>query len=229
MSGERIGNSNQFLSISGVVSAPAYSWASDNDTGIYRIGANNIGVAANGAKVLDIATTGLTVTGTGSFTSTATASALIPSGSGVPANGVYLPAANTVGISTNTTERARIDSSGNLLVGTASTSGAATNAAILAGGIFRTVTGTTSIVGPNTPTTIFAHQGASWLVTAYSEATGYGVTGIVTATGGGLMEVANLGQYPTSASAFSISGANVQLTFGGLVTYNATWNAIRIG
>ena len=228
MSGERIGNSNQFLSISGVVSAPAYSWASDNNTGIYRIGANNIGVAADGAKVLDIATTGLTVTGTGSFTSTATASALIPSGSGVPANGVYLPAANTVGISTNTTERARIDSSGNLLVGTASTSGAATNTAILAGGIFRTVTGTTSIVGPNTPTTIFAHQGASWLVTAYSEASGYAVTGVVTSYTGGT-EVANLAQYPTSGSAFSISGANVQLTFGALLTYNAVWNAIRIG
>ena len=228
MSGERIGNSNQFLSISGVVSAPAYSWASDNNTGIYRIGANNIGVAADGAKVLDIATTGLTVTGTGSFTSTATASALIPSGSGVPANGVYLPAANTVGISTNTTERARIDSSGNLLVGTASTSGAATNTAILAGGIFRTVTGTTSIVGPNTPTTIFAHQGASWLVTAYSEASGYAVTGIVTGYVTG-PSVANLAQYPTSASEFSISGANVQLTFGALSTYNATWNAIRIG
>ena len=63
MPGERIGNSNQYLTISGVVSAPAYSWASDNNTGLYRIGADNIGVAANGAKVLDIATTGLTVTG----------------------------------------------------------------------------------------------------------------------------------------------------------------------
>jgi hypothetical protein len=229
MPGERIGNSNQFLSISGVVSAPAYSWASDNNTGIYRIGANNIGVAADGAKVLDIATTGLTVTGTGSFTSTATASALIPSGSGVPANGVYLPAANTVGISTNTTERARIDSSGNLLVGTASTSGAATNAAILAGGIFRTVTGTTSIV-QSTPTTIFAHQGASWLVTAYSEATGYAVTGVITAVTGG-PQATNLTSLPPgpNAGTLSISGADVQLTFGGLSTANATWNAIRIG
>lgn len=63
MPGERIGNSNQYLTISGVVSAPAYSWASDNNTGLYRIGADNIGVAANGANVLDIATTGLTVTG----------------------------------------------------------------------------------------------------------------------------------------------------------------------
>ena len=62
MSGERIGNSNQYLTISGVVSAPAYSWASDNDTGLYRIGANNIGIAASGTKVLDISTTAVTIT-----------------------------------------------------------------------------------------------------------------------------------------------------------------------
>jgi hypothetical protein len=48
----------------GTVSLPAYSFASDLDTGLYRIGANNLGIAANGAKVLDIATTGLGVTGT---------------------------------------------------------------------------------------------------------------------------------------------------------------------
>jgi hypothetical protein len=63
MSDGRIGNSNQTLQISGVVSAPAYSFASDNNTGLYRIGANNIGVAADGSKVLDIDTAGLTVTG----------------------------------------------------------------------------------------------------------------------------------------------------------------------
>lgn len=42
------------LTTDGTVGAPALSWASDPDTGIYRIGANNIGVAVGGAKVLDI-------------------------------------------------------------------------------------------------------------------------------------------------------------------------------
>ena len=51
-------------------------------------------------------------------TGNATAAALIPSGSTVPSNGVYLPAANTVGVANNGSERARIDSSGRLLVGT---------------------------------------------------------------------------------------------------------------
>jgi hypothetical protein len=52
-------------------------------------------------------------------TGTSTAASLIPTGSSVPGNGVYLPAANSVGISTNGAQRATIDSSGRLLVGTA--------------------------------------------------------------------------------------------------------------
>ncbi len=48
-----------------------------------------------------------------------TAAALIPSGSSVPANGIYLPAANTVGWATNTTARGKIDANGNFIFGTA--------------------------------------------------------------------------------------------------------------
>lgn len=47
----------------GAVGTPAVNFTSDPDSGMYRIGANNIGVAVNGAKVLDVATTGLGVTG----------------------------------------------------------------------------------------------------------------------------------------------------------------------
>lgn len=54
----------------------------------------------------------LGVTGAITGNSTITGTALIPSGSSVPTNGVYLPAANTVGVSSNTTERLRIDSTG---------------------------------------------------------------------------------------------------------------------
>ncbi|TXH42756.1 MAG: hypothetical protein E6Q97_35225 [Desulfurellales bacterium] len=37
-----------------------------------------------------------------------------PSGAGAPANGMYLPAANTIGFTTNSTERLRIDSNGDI-------------------------------------------------------------------------------------------------------------------
>jgi hypothetical protein len=53
-------------------------------------------------------------------TGTSTAASLIPTGSTVPGNGVYLPAANSVGISTNGTERMRLDSTGRLGLGTSS-------------------------------------------------------------------------------------------------------------
>jgi hypothetical protein len=45
-------------------------------------------------------------------TGTSTAASLIPTGSSVPTNGVYLPAANSVGISTNGTGRLFVDSTG---------------------------------------------------------------------------------------------------------------------
>jgi hypothetical protein len=53
-------------------------------------------------------------------TGTNTAASFIPTGSSVPTNGVYLPAANSVGVATNGAEALRVDSSGRLLVGTSS-------------------------------------------------------------------------------------------------------------
>lgn len=58
----------QFKFASGTVGAPGVVPGSDLDTGVYRIGGDNLGVACAGAKVLDIATTGLGVTGTLSAT-----------------------------------------------------------------------------------------------------------------------------------------------------------------
>ena len=48
---------------------------------------------------------------------TLTASKLVPTGSSVAGNGVYLPASNSVGVSTAGVERLRIDASGNVGIG----------------------------------------------------------------------------------------------------------------
>jgi hypothetical protein len=55
-------------------------------------------------------------------TGTVTAASLIPTGSSVPTNGVYLPAANSVGISTNGTGRVFVDNAGRFLLEATSTS-----------------------------------------------------------------------------------------------------------
>jgi microcystin-dependent protein len=48
---------------SGTVGAPGITFASDPDSGLYRIGSNNLGVGVNGTKIIDVATTGASVTG----------------------------------------------------------------------------------------------------------------------------------------------------------------------
>ena len=62
---------------------------------------------------------GSTTASTGAFTtltasSTSTATAFVPSSATVPTNGLYLPAANSVGISTGTTQSFVVDSTGTL-------------------------------------------------------------------------------------------------------------------
>ena len=76
----------------GTAAAPAITFTSDTDNGLYRIGANNIGMTIAGVKVLDITSNAFTITsGSGSasrstyagkaYASTATAENLIAVGS----------------------------------------------------------------------------------------------------------------------------------------------------
>jgi hypothetical protein len=71
--------------------------------GTVRLGVGNAG--ATTSDVITVSSAGLS------------SLALIPSGSSAPTNGLYLPAANTLGWSTNSSEKLRLDSAGNLGLG----------------------------------------------------------------------------------------------------------------
>jgi hypothetical protein len=53
----------QMKAASGTVALPGMAFSSDTDCGLYRIGADNIGVSIGGVKVLDISSTGVAITG----------------------------------------------------------------------------------------------------------------------------------------------------------------------
>jgi hypothetical protein len=87
------------------------------------------------------------------------ATSFVPSGATIPTNGLYLPAANNVALATNTTERLRLTSGGNLGLGTTDpdygsyganerilgVTGVATNRARIS--LQNTSTGTTGVAG----------------------------------------------------------------------------------
>lgn len=76
----------------GTAAAPSHSFGSDTDTGIYRIGANNLGIAVGGTKIVDIASTGATVTGDVNATTLKQAGfALLPVGVVLPYGGSSAP------------------------------------------------------------------------------------------------------------------------------------------
>jgi len=68
----------------GSVGNPSLAFNADQDTGLFNIGANNLGVAIGGAKVLDVASTGLGITGAVTISSStagaANAGALVVTG-----------------------------------------------------------------------------------------------------------------------------------------------------
>jgi microcystin-dependent protein len=76
----------------GAVALPAITFGSDPDSGMYRIGANNIGISVNETKILDIATTGLTVVGDANATIIKQGTyRLVPAGAIMPYAGASVP------------------------------------------------------------------------------------------------------------------------------------------
>jgi hypothetical protein len=128
----------------GTAAAPGLSFASDLDTGFFSAGANAIGIATNGVERVEFGTSEVVFndggadydfriegdTNTSLFFVDASADTVEINGdvtitdkiihAGDTNTAIRFPAADTVSIETDGSERARIDSSGRLLVGTSS-------------------------------------------------------------------------------------------------------------
>ena len=130
----------------------------------------------------------------------------------------------------NGSERARIDTSGNALIGTTAVTGSLSNAARVTGGIFSTNNGTTSV--PNatwTTLTAIPTGDAVYLVTAYlpnsGDPAGYNAVSIVTTslTGTNLVDIKNANQV-----ALRMSGSNFQVNHGQGTTQPINWSILRL-
>jgi hypothetical protein len=101
-------------------------------------------ITSAGAASLTGALTVGSVTATGTITGTN----FVTTGSSATTNGMYLPAANTLGLTSNSTERMRFDAVGNVAIGTTTT----TNARLSIVGIS----------GSNSLGEIYASDGTQW-------------------------------------------------------------------
>ena len=54
--------------VNGTAGAPSLNFASETNTGVYRPGAGRFGISILGTARFDLSATGLTITGTGTFT-----------------------------------------------------------------------------------------------------------------------------------------------------------------
>jgi hypothetical protein len=125
----RVDSTGQIEAVSlGTAAAPVYSFTTDSDTGIYSPGANQLAISTNGTERMRLDSSGRVGIGTASPDEKLQVNGNIRT-SGVAGTGyelndagtkISIPAANSIAFSTSSLERARIDSSGRLLVGTSS-------------------------------------------------------------------------------------------------------------
>ncbi len=107
------------LGSSGNSTAPTYSFSADTDTGIYLSGASNMGVVAGGNSYLSIGSLGAVQLDRKALFNSASAGA--PNGFvGDTDTGFFQPSSNAIGFATGGTEKFRIGSSGELIIGGAS-------------------------------------------------------------------------------------------------------------
>lgn len=93
----------------GTAAAPIYTFSSDTDTGLYRSGANDIGVTLGGTQRLSFNTNGLSVTSGHIENQDGTVSTPAYTFVSDPDTGMYRDAANSVSLATNGVRRFTVD------------------------------------------------------------------------------------------------------------------------
>lgn len=121
---------NTIIAAAGTVSLPAYTFSGDLDSGMYHIGANNLGIGVNTAKVLDISVTGLIVVGT---TQSGSGTVSLPgiSFSADTDCGLYRIGANDIGFAINGVKTQEWTTTGSVVTGTFQSTGVASLAGIV--------------------------------------------------------------------------------------------------
>lgn len=105
--------SGDFLAVANSTTIVRFNTTSVDFSESIGLTANNsydLGSSANRFK--DFYSAGTANLGTALISNSATAASFIPSGSSIPANGIYLPSANTLGFATNSLDHGSISSTG---------------------------------------------------------------------------------------------------------------------
>jgi hypothetical protein len=141
-----------------------------------------------------------------------------------------IAASGTAGNAITFTQAATLDASGHFMIGTTSTTGSASNDKIVAGGRFRTVSGSVSATTATATTLFTAPAGlGAYLVTVNIDAddvANYGATYVVN-TQGNSSTVATL-IYKGNLISISVSGSNVRVTQTSGATQTIQYSAVRI-
>ena len=162
--------------IDGSAALPSIAFASDTDTGLYRVGANQLGVSTGGTQRLVIDSNGQI-----EATSLGTAASPTWTFVGDPNTGIYSPGADQLALSTGGTGRLFVDASGNVGVGLSSPAATFGKAgSVDANGILVT---RGAINAHQTNAGVFQYNGNETTIRSYGATAGTGA--IVFNTGGG--------------------------------------------
>ena len=144
--------------------------------------------------------------------------------------GVWFPAANTVAVSTNATERTRITSDGDFLVGTTVSAGEITNTIRVKAGIFNTISGGTSAVNNTATTLVTLSSGLGTYIISL------GFNGVGDAATYSAVSIVNVDTTTTKKTDL-VTSTGMVITLSGLAiqgrqttgaTLNISWSVLRI-